>query len=160
MGNICRSPTAEGVMKKLARDAGLEGIVVDSAGTGGWHAGEPPDPRSVAAAARRGYELDHRARQFTASDFDHFDLVVVMDRENLAVVRRLAQIHASPARDPRGEIASEMPPIRLMRSFDPEAPKNAEVPDPYGGDEDGFDRVVEICERACRGLVEHLRATP
>jgi protein-tyrosine phosphatase len=154
MGNICRSPTAEGVMRKLAREAGIESLVLDSAGTGGWHAGEPPDPRSIAAARRRGYELDHRARQFVAADCDRFDLVAVMDRENLAVVRRLADIWCN--QDPRGE--RERPSIRLLRTFDPDAPKQAEVPDPYGGSEADFDLVVEICERACRGLVDHLRS--
>src|SRR6185369_6096394 len=92
MGNICRSPTAHGVMEKLARDAGLAGkLVIDSAGTGAWHVGELPDPRSRAAAARRGYELTHRARKFTANDFDRFDLVLAMDRDNYDSLQRLAR---------------------------------------------------------------------
>jgi protein-tyrosine phosphatase len=151
MGNICRSPTAEGVMRELARRDGVTGLELDSAGTGGWHVGEPPDPRSIAAAARRGYTIDgHRARQFVAADFDRFDLVVVMDRDNLAIVRKLAELR-------RGD--GELPAIRMLRAFDPESPKGAEVPDPYSGGAAGFDEVIDICERACRGLLDHLRST-
>src|SRR5262245_29992787 len=121
MGNICRSPTAEGVMRKLVTDAGLtERIVLDSAGTGDWHAGELPDPRACAAAKRRGLALTHRARQFTRDDFARFDLVLAMDAVNLKHLLRMA--------GPR-----ESPPIRLLRSFDPTAPDGAEVPDPYAG---------------------------
>jgi protein-tyrosine phosphatase len=146
LGNICRSPTAEGVMRKLVQDAGLsDRVSVDSAGTGGWHVGETPDERSVEAAAQRGYELNHHARQFTAKDFDRFDLVLAMDRSNLQ------HLHALAA-------GRRTPPIRLLRSFEPGAPDGAEVPDPYGGQGDAFDRVLDICERACRGLLEHVRA--
>jgi protein-tyrosine phosphatase len=143
LGNICRSPTAEAVMRKLATDAGVE-LTLDSAGTGDWHVGELPDPRSRAAAARRGYDLGHRARQFTAADFERFDLVLAMDLDNLAHLRRLAG-------------ARRAPPIRLLRAFEPGAPDDAEVPDPYSGAGDDFDRVLDICERACRGLLEHVR---
>src|SRR5215467_3437355 len=91
LGNICRSPTAEGVMRKLVVDAGLDGrVTLDSAGTGGWHIGELPDPRSRAAAARRGYQLEHRARQFKPADFEAFDLVLAMDLDNLGYLQRLA----------------------------------------------------------------------
>ena len=152
MGNICRSPTAEGVMKKLAADAGVA-IELDSAGTGGWHAGELPDPRSRASAAKRGYELTHRARQFTADDFADFDLVIAMDRENLAILDGLRRVyHAKLAGDPTGA-----PPVRLLRSYEPGAPRDAEVPDPYSGGADGFEQVLDICERACRGLLEAVR---
>jgi protein-tyrosine phosphatase len=143
LGNICRSPTAEAVLRKLARDAGIE-LTIDSAGTGGWHAGELPDPRSREAAARRGYELAHRARQFTAADFDRFDLVLAMDRDNLARLRQLAG-------------GRDAPPIRLLRAFEPGAKPDAEVPDPYGGIGTDFERVLDICERACGGLLEHVR---
>jgi protein-tyrosine phosphatase len=147
MGNICRSPTAHGVMEKLARDAGMhDRLVIDSAGTGAWHVGELPDPRSCAVAKRRGYELTHRARKFSASDFDRFDLVLAMDRDNYDALQRLA----------RGRPG--VPPIRLLRSFDAGAPEGAEVPDPYSGEDDGFEEVLDICERACRGLLAHLRA--
>jgi len=133
-------------MKKLAADAGLH-VVVDSAGTGGWHKGELPDPRTREAASRAGYALDHRARQFALGDFDRFDLVLAMDRDNLAQLVRLA----------RGRTSSTPPPIRLLRSFEPGAAADAEVPDPYYGDRDDFDEVVKICERACAGLLAHLR---
>lgn len=147
MGNICRSPTAHGVMEHLARASGLaDKLVIDSAGTGAWHVGELPDPRARAAAKKRGYELAHRARRFTASDFDRFDLVLAMDRDNYDSLQRLA----------RGR--THLPPIRLLRSFDPESPDGAEVPDPYGGGDDGFEHVLDLCERACRGLLEYVRA--
>jgi len=147
MGNICRSPTAHGVMEKLVHDADLDDrVVLDSAGTGAWHVGELPDPRSRAAASKRGYDLTHRARKFTANDFDRFDLVLAMDRDNYDSLLRLA----------RGR--THLPMIRLLRAFDPSAPEGAEVPDPYSGDDDGFDDVLDMCERACRGLVAHVRA--
>ena len=146
MGNICRSPTAHGVMERLAREAGIHGkIDIDSAGTGGWHAGELPDPRSCAAAKKRGYDLTHRARKFTAADFDRFDLILAMDRDNYDNLQRLA----------RGR---KTPPILMLRSFDPKAPEGAEVPDPYSGDGDEFDHVLDVCEAACRGLLEHVRS--
>ncbi|MDB4959362.1 MAG: protein tyrosine phosphatase [Myxococcales bacterium] len=135
-------------MRKLARDAGKQAeIEVDSAGTGNWHVGELPDPRTRAAAAKRGYDLTHRARQFTAGDFARFDLVVAMDRDNLARLRALA----------RGEAASK---LRLLRSFDLEAEAEAEVPDPYSGGSEGFEHVLDLCERACKGLLAYaLRGT-
>ncbi len=145
LGNICRSPTAEGVFVQLVADAGLsERIVIDSAGTGHWHIGELPDPRTIAAAARRGITLTHRARQFLPADLERFDLVLAMDRSNLAALRRMA--HGRTA-----------PDIRLLRSFDPASDPEAQVPDPYAGDEDGFERVLDLCERACRGLLAHVR---
>jgi protein-tyrosine phosphatase len=146
MGNICRSPTAEGVMRALVDSAGLAGkVTLDSAGTGGWHAGELPDERSREAAAKRGYDLTHRARQFKPTDFERFDLVLACDLENLEHLRRMA-----------GRV-TVVPPIRLLRSYEPNAPLDAEVPDPYGGEGDDFDRVLDICERACRGLLEDIR---
>jgi protein-tyrosine phosphatase len=146
MGNICRSPTAEAVMRKLVDEAGLTAkITIDSAGTGGWHVGELPDPRSCAAGTKRGYALTHRARKFTQADFERFDLVLAMDQDNFANLQRLA----------RGR--SHVPPIRMLRSYDPTAPEGAEVPDPYGGDGDEFDHVLDVCETACRHLLEELR---
>ena len=135
-------------MDKLVRDAGLaDRVTLDSAGTGDWHVGELPDPRTRAAAAKRGYRLEHRARQFTAADFARFDLVVCMDRENLAHVQRLALMHET-----------EPPPrIELLRSFEAERAAS-DVPDPYAGGADGFEDVLDICERACRGLLEHVAA--
>lgn len=141
LGNICRSPTAEAVMARLVAEAGLAGrISVDSAGTSGWHAGEPADPRARAAAARRGLSLAHRAREFTAEDLARFDLVVAMDGQNLAALRRLARGAATP-------------PLRLLRSYDPAAPPGAGVPDPYAGGAAGFEEVLDLCEAACRGLL-------
>jgi protein-tyrosine phosphatase len=150
LGNICRSPTAEGVMRHALERAGLGHVTLDSAGTGHWHVGEPPDPRTTRAAAKRGYDLSElRARQFTAQDFADFDLVVAMDRQNLAAIERLAKSCAGP-----------VPPIRLLRSFDPTAAEHAEVPDPYAGGASGFEDVLDICERACAGLVEHVKTSP
>jgi protein-tyrosine phosphatase len=150
LGNICRSPTAEGVMRHAIEAAGLAAEVrLDSAGTGSWHIGEPPDPRSRRAAAKRGYDLEPlRARQLGVEDFGAFDLVIAMDRQNLAAIHRLAAAYAGTA-----------PPIRLLRSFDPSAKPDAEVPDPYAGGAAGFEEVLDICERACTGLVEHVRAS-
>jgi protein-tyrosine phosphatase len=143
LGNICRSPTAEGVMRHVVERAGLAAMyTLDSAGTGAWHVGEPPDPRTVRAAKQRGYDLSQlRARQFTRKDFDAFDLVLAMDRSNLATVERMANGIAG------------VPPIVLFRSFDPSAPPGAEVPDPYSGGPQGFEEVLEMCERACAGLL-------
>ena len=146
LGNICRSPTAEGVMRKLVVDAGLEHrIVIDSAGTGGWHVGELPDPRTMSASARRGLALTHRAWQFTAHDFDRFDFVLAMDQANLRHLRVMAGDRSAPV-------------VRLLRSFDPDSPPDAEVPDPYAGGRDGFEHVLDLCERACEGLLAQVRA--
>ena len=145
LGNICRSPTAHGVMERLVEQAGLSrAIAIDSAGTGAYHVGELPDERSRAAARRRGISLTHRARQFTADDFDRFDLVVAMDGQNLRNLQRLA--------GPR-----KQPVIALLRSFDPTAERDAEVPDPWAGGPEGFEEVLDQCERACAGLLEHVR---
>ncbi|MDX2089659.1 MAG: low molecular weight protein-tyrosine-phosphatase [Kofleriaceae bacterium] len=146
LGNICRSPTAEGVMRALVRKAGLDHrIVIDSAGTGQWHLGEQPDPRSRAAAARRGIELEHEARLFSREDLDRFDLVLALDGANLNVLKALAGTRSTPD-------------IRLLRSFDPTAPEGAEVPDPYYGGGGGFDEVLDQCERACAGLLDYVRS--
>lgn len=148
MGNICRSPTAEGVFRKLVRDEGLEDeIEIDSAGTGGWHVGEPPDARSADAARRRGIELDGAARQFSPGDFDRFDLVLAMDDENRRELLRLA-----PDADARAK-------VRLFREFDPASNGGGDldVPDPYFGGEQGFERVLDLVDAAARGLLDELR---
>jgi protein-tyrosine phosphatase len=146
LGNICRSPTAEAVFHKLVQDASLEhAFVIDSAGTASYHQGEQADSRSRAAAKRRGYSIGHRARQFQRSDFSEFDLVCAMDSDNLGTLLRLA---------PTPEAKQK---VKLLRSFDPTAPRGAEVPDPYYGGERGFDDVIDICERACRGLLAQLQ---
>jgi protein-tyrosine phosphatase len=149
LGNICRSPTAEGVMRELATKAGLaDRIVIDSAGTGAYHVGETSDPRTRAAAKRRGYTLDHLAWQFTAKDFSRFDLVLAMDSKNL----RHLQLLAGRERDRRAA------DVRLFRSFDPTAPDGADVPDPWYGGDAGFEEVLDQCERACEGLLAHVRS--
>jgi protein-tyrosine phosphatase len=145
LGNICRSPTAHGVMQRLIDDAGLAArISIDSAGTAAYHTGELPDERTRIAARRRGIELTHRARQFTAADLDRFDLVVAMDRQNLHRLQQLAR--------GRGQ-----PPLVMLRSFDATAAPGAEVPDPWGGGDEGFEEVLDQCERACAGLLAHAR---
>jgi protein-tyrosine phosphatase len=147
LGNICRSPTAEGVMRRLVDEAGLaDRIEVDSAGTAGYHVGDPPDRRALAEAGRRGTVLESVGRQLGVADLERFDLLVVMDRSNLADARRLA----------RGTDAADR--IRLLREFDPEAGDDLEVPDPYYGGADGFAAVYDVVERSCRGLLDHLRS--
>ena len=146
LGNICRSPTAEAVMRHLVAQEGLgDRIKVDSAGTGDWHVGDPPDRRARAVGAARGIPLSGTARQFTAGDFSGYDHVIAMDRANRDELLRMAGTPAD-----RGK-------VRLLRSFDASAPPDADVPDPYYGGPGGFDEVFDICERACRGLLDHLR---
>ena len=150
MGNICRSPTAEGVMRRLLREEGLEGAVeVDSAGTGDWHVGHPPDRRATAAAQARGIVLEGAARQVTAADFDDYDLLLVADGENHAELLRRAPDDEARAK------------VRYFREFDPEskARGDLEVPDPYYGAERGFDEVLDLVDAASRGLLAELRAT-
>lgn len=149
LGNICRSPTAEGVMARLVADAGLGDVIeLDSAGTGSWHVGQPPDDRAAEAARRRGIDLSAlRGRQVHAGDFVFFDLLVAMDARNLADLHDLAP---EPALRERAV---------LLRSFDPASVARGEldVPDPYYGGADGFDRVLDLVEDACDGLLEHVR---
>jgi len=130
--------------KLLAKHGLADRVTIDSAGTGNWHAGELADPRTRAAAGKRGLDLTHRARQFTRHDLEQFDLVVVMDRDNLRHLTTLAG-------------KRDQPVVRLLRSFDPTAPAGAEVPDPYSGGEEGFEKVLDQCERACEGLIAHVR---
>jgi protein-tyrosine phosphatase len=147
LGNICRSPTAEGVFRQLVSEAKLDSAFeIDSAGTAGYHSGDPPDPRARAAGKRAGIALGGRARQFLPSDFTRFDYVIAMDSANLADLTRLAG--SAEARQK----------IRLMRSFDPAAPSGAPIPDPYYGGDGGFDEVLELCLVACRHLLSEIRA--
>jgi protein-tyrosine phosphatase len=144
LGNICRSPTAEAVMRKAVADAGLSArIEVDSAGTGAWHAGEGPDRRSVAAARTRGISVGGKARRFADADWDRFDYVVAMDESNLETLE-------SRAKNDRA-----LQKLSLFRSFDPSSPPGASVPDPYYS-EDGFEEVLDLCEAGCRGLLKHI----
>jgi protein-tyrosine phosphatase len=145
LGNICRSPTAEAVVRALAaRELPELALEVDSAGTAGYHIGEAPDPRMRAAAARRGYDLTAlRARIVEPSDFTRFDLILAMDRENLAVLRRRAP-----------EETRER--VRLFLEFAPHG-ELQEVPDPYYGGPNGFEEVLDLVEAAARGLLSYLR---
>lgn len=146
LGNICRSPLAEGVFRHVVREAGLsDRFEIDSAGTGSWHVGEPPDPRTGRTAQRHGVILDGEARQFAVEDLEHYDLVLAMDRDNLHDILYL---------DPSGESSSH---VRLFREFDPE-PDDVQVPDPYYGGPDGFDTVYRIVERTSRALLGSLVA--
>ena len=136
-------------MAHLLEEEGLtDEIELDSAGTGGWHIGKPPDARAAEAARMRGITLEGRGRRISAEDFDRFDLLLALDRENFVDVLALAP----------DETAREK--VKLLREFDPEAPAhgNLDVPDPYYGGADGFENVLDVVERACRGLLDHVRA--
>jgi len=145
LGNICRSPTAHGVFARQVQAAGLEDSVrIDSAGTGAWHVGEPPDSRATASALARGYDLSPlRARQVTPADFDHFDYILAMDRSNLSNLQVLR-----PDRY-RGHLG-------LLLDFHP-GPPVREVPDPYYGGTDGFEEVLDLVEAAGEALLAELR---
>jgi protein-tyrosine phosphatase len=149
LGNICRSPTAEGTMRALVREAGMEQrIELDSAGTGSWHVGSAPDERATAAAAGRGIALEGAARQVSAADFDDFDLMIAMDSANLGDLRELASDDEQCAK------------VRLLREFDPagSGTGDLDVPDPYYGPGDGFERVLDMVEASCRGLLQQIEA--
>jgi protein-tyrosine phosphatase len=144
LGNICRSPTAEAVFRHLlARSAaGLE-VEVDSAGIGDWHIGEPPDQRAQAAARRRGLDMSGiRARQIVHEDFALFDLILAMDRQNFAELRRRAPVQYRER-------------VKLFLEFAPDVGAH-DVPDPYYGGEAGFEEVLDLAEQAARGLLTHL----
>lgn len=149
LGNICRSPLAEGIFLHVARERGVaDRFEADSCGTGHWHAGEPPDHRAMAVAKRRGVHLPSIARQVDAGcDFEDFDVIVAMDASNRQALVRLG------APEER---------VRLMRSYDRELAdargEALDVPDPYYGGPEGFDRVFEMLERACHGLLDELLA--
>jgi len=145
MGNICRSPTAEVVMRALLEEQGLRDAVdVSSAGTGDWHAGEGMDARSLEVLTARGYDgTRHRARQFDPQWFADHDLVIAMDRGNERLLRGLAP-------------PEHRDKVRLLMSYVPDAP-DVDVPDPYYGGADGFTRVVDLVERGCRGLLAEIR---
>ena len=146
LGNICRSPVAEGMFQDKVVAAGLaDAVEVDSAGTGGWHVGAPPDRRMTATAAQRGTDLSRlQARQLTRADLDDFDHVFVMDKANL---------HDTLALDPGGDHGTR---VRLFREFDPE-PGDYQVPDPYYGGPEGFDRVYDMVDRTTDAILDRLR---
>ena len=144
LGNICRSPMAEGLFRRELERRGIDHLVeVDSAGTGDWHVGEPPDPRARRAISKRGVDISHlRGRQVSVQDLEAFDLILAMDAENLSDLLALA--------DER-----QMQRIRLFLDFAPEAGVR-EVPDPYFGEEDGFETVLDLLEAAAKGLADHV----
>lgn len=147
LGNICRSPTAEAVLRQRVKASGLaEKLHIDSAGTGDWHIGKAPDPRSQAAALERGYDLSTlRARQVSAADFERFDYILAMDDANLA------DLKAMQPKDFAGHLG-------LFLAFHP-GDVAPEVPDPYYGESAGFDHVLDLVEAASDGLLAHLRDT-
>jgi len=155
-GNICRSPMAAVVLAEMAAAAPMpdgtplaDHLEVSSAGTGGWHAGEPMDPRAREALRRRGYgDGGHRARQFASAWFDTTDLVVCLDRGHRQTLAGLARARTG---DDRTEER-----LVLLRSFDPRAGGAVDVPDPYYGDDTDFERCLDLVEAGCRGLVDHL----
>lgn len=143
-GNICRSPAAEAAIRAEAMRAGVD-VQVDSAGTGSWSVGNPPHPQAVAAGARAGLQIEGRARRINSADFGRFDVIVVMDRANLRDVLDLA-----PSLEDRAK-------VRLFRTFDP-GTESEEVPDPYGGPDEGYDTTIELVAAAAAGLIDTLRS--
>ena len=144
LGNICRSPTAHGIMETLIEKEGLSAdIIVDSAGTGDWHIGKAPDPRTQQAAKRRGYDLSHlRARQVTVADLDDYDWVIAMDRQNR---QNLLNMASDANRD------------RITLLLEHAGQIDGEVPDPYYGGEQGFEQVLDMVETACAALLERIK---
>ena len=143
MGNICRSPLAEGIFHEALADAGLlEHVTIESAGTGNWHQGDAPDPRSVETASRHGVDISaQRARQVRPEDFDRFDLILAMDRSNEATLR---------ARAPSARHG------RIFLFLDYTLGNRADVPDPYYGGEDGFENVYQVLREGCNALAARL----
>jgi protein-tyrosine phosphatase len=146
MGNICRSPTAQGVFEQQVAAAGLADVIlVDSAGTHAYHVGEPPDPRARESALRRGVDLSsQRARKVSAEDFEHFHYVLAMDLDNYAILQRLC---------PSGQEDK----LSLFLDFAPDT-RQREVPDPYYGGHSGFEKVLDLIEAASAGLLEDIRS--
>ncbi len=150
LGNICRSPTAEGVMRHVVeRECLGDQFELDSAGTGGWHVGDPPDERATATAKKRGITLSGSARRFTAEDFSDYDLILAMDSQNKRDMLSIASDE------------EDRDKVRLFREFDDTAVESGDldVPDPYYGGPDGFEHVIDMAERATIGLIEDLRRT-
>ncbi len=147
LGNICRSPLGEGVLAHRLEEEDLSSRVrVDSAGTGAWHLGEPPDPRSTEVALRHGIALRGQARRVSVEDFHEFDYIFAMDRTNLRDLRYL---------EGEGEGGAL---LSLFREFDPHQDRDLDVPDPYYGGPDGFDLMFDMVDRTCAALIEHLRS--
>lgn len=145
LGNICRSPLAEGILRRKAKERGLD-LETDSAGTGDYHLGSLPDERACAEGTARGCDMTMRARQVRPADFERFDLVIAMDAQNRRNLLRMAGPQAAK--------------VRLMREFDPTAPPDAEVPDPYYRGPAEFTEVAEMLERAADGILRDLETSP
>ena len=146
LGNICRSPAAEGIMRHIVKREGADSdFVIDSAAIGDWHVGDLPDARMRRHGAAHGYRFDSRARQIEKADFSRFDHIIVMDGDNYKAVSRLASSDADRAK------------IIMMADFLRRHPGQATVPDPYYGGESGFELVIELLEDACEGLFDYLR---
>lgn len=145
LGNICRSPLAQGVFEYLVQKQGLEHkIEISSAGTGDWHVGKPPDTRMQATAKQHGVIMKSRARQFAAEDFNQLDLVLAMDRSNESDLSRMCRTPEARKK------------LRLFRSFDPESKGDEDVPDPYYGGIDGFEQVFQIVHRTCPEILKYI----
>jgi protein-tyrosine phosphatase len=145
LGNICRSPAAEGIMKKLVADRNLQNVIeIDSAGTSGWHNGALPDTRMRAHGKKRGYDFCSLSRKFIPADFDRFDYIVVMDSSNFANVKALATTQ------------EEVEKIHLMTDFSTRITSYDHIPDPYYGGASGFELVIDLLEDACSGLIIRL----
>ena len=146
LGNICRSPLAQGVFEKCVADEGLQDqIQVSSAGTGSWHIGSPPDGRMQETANKHGVQLNSRGQQFQPADFFNFDLILAMDDSNLSILEQMC---------PNPQKAEN---LKLFRSFDPESNGDLDVPDPYYGGGKGFDIVFEIIDRTCPKILEFIK---
>lgn len=147
LGNICRSPLAEGVFQALINEQGLENqIITHSAGTGHWHVGAPPDARMQATAREKGIPLNSRAQQIQPGDIRRYDLILAMDLSNLEAMEYMC----AP------EVAQKK--IRLFRAFDPEADGDWDVPDPYYGRDDGFEHVFQIVHRTCPPILDYIKS--
>lgn len=146
-GNIIRSPLAEHTFRRLAQDlGGLEKYKLDSAGTSAYHVGEPPDRRMRQVAKEKGFQYTGKARQFKKDEFDQHDLIIAMDRSNLSILNTWALSQEDQKK------------IHLMREFDPQGSAGDDVPDPYYGGLDGFEKTFEIVSRSCQGLLEALES--
>ena len=147
LGNICRSPLAQGVFQNLVNQKQLEQkIIVTSAGTGGWHIGDLPDERMCRTAQSKGIQLESRARQFQSADFNRFNLVLAMDHSNLARLEEIAPSNLSPEK------------LMLFRFFDPECNGDQDVPDPYYGEANGFEEVYSMVKRTCPPLLDYIKS--
>jgi len=143
LGNICRSPAAEGIFQHLVDKRGLaDQFMIGSAAIGPWHIGDLPDPRMRRCGARHGYHFNSRARQFSSADFDHFDLIIGMDQENLRAIRAKARSKEDEQK------------IRLMADYLRHHPNHPTIPDPYYGSDRDFELVIDLLEDACEGLLD------